>query len=132
LKQSVEHENTKQENIFLRKQISDYTDAISFLHDEKQKLPTKDPDNKRYTDDIRTCGMELQGIDIATNKISNVIKGVSDNVFHKDVNVPSRTTIRNICDEDHVVAKQHVSDILKTTTNFDIFLMEQVEMGKKV
>ncbi|KAL5007846.1 hypothetical protein ScPMuIL_016652 [Solemya velum] len=81
---------------------------------------------------MRTCVMELHGMDISTNKIPGVIKSVGDSVFHQDVDVPSRTTVQNICDEAHVLAKHHVSEVLVNTGNFDLFSDGTSRDGKKV
>jgi len=102
------------------------------LQDEPKIIITKDPQTRRYSDELRTCIMDLQGIDIPRNKISNVIKSVSNNIFHTSVDLPCRSTILNISDEGHMVAKQQVGETLATAENFDFFSDGTPRDGKKI
>lgn len=76
--------------------------------------------------------MDLQGTDISSNKISNVIKSVGNNIFHTSVDLPCRSTILNISDEGHMVAKQQVGETLATPENFDLFSDGTARDGKKI
>lgn len=77
--------------------------------------------------------MELHGKDVSANKMSDVISIVSENLIdYIPENLPSRTTISNILDEGHLLAKHQVSEILTNSTNFDIFSDGTCRDGKKV
>ena len=76
--------------------------------------------------------MDLQGSDIPANKISNVINVVSNTLFYRNPSdLPCRSTISNICDEGHVLAKQHISETLANCQQFDIFSDGTCREGKK-
>ena len=78
--------------------------------------------NGRYNDDIRTCVMELQSLEIPSNKVSEVIKSVSENFCKMKVEkLPKRTTVQNIIDEGHFLAKKQVSEAIAESRNWDLF-----------
>ena len=76
--------------------------------------------NGRYSDDIRTCIMELQGLEIPSSKVSEVIR--SANIYKMNVEkLPKRTTVQNIIDEGHFLAKEQVSEAISESRNWDLF-----------
>ncbi|CAC5407693.1 unnamed protein product [Mytilus coruscus] len=75
---NIEVENRIQENIILNRENKIVNDELNNLQNENNRVITKYPDSRRYTDDLRTCIFELQGIDIPSNKISNVIRSATD------------------------------------------------------
>lgn len=82
----TERENKNKENIQLRKHNTILNNELHALQDEPKIIVTKDPQTRRYSDDLRTCIMDLQGTDISSNKISNVIKSVSNNILKAHAN----------------------------------------------
>lgn len=77
--------------------------------------------------------MELHGKDVSANKMLDVISIVSENLIdYIPANLPSRTTISNILDEGHLLAKHQVSEILTNSTNFDIFSDGTYRDGKRL
>jgi hypothetical protein len=116
----TERENKNQENIQLKKHNQILNNELHALQDEPKIIVTKDPQTRCYSDDLRTCIMDLQGIDIPSNKFSNVIKSVSNNIFHTSVDLPCRSTILNISGEGHMVAKQQVGETLALDEKFSL------------
>jgi hypothetical protein len=77
--------------------------------------------------------MDIQGSDIPANTISNVINVVSNTLFYRiPSDLPCRSTISNICDEGHVLAKQHISETLANCQQFDIFSDGTCREGKQI
>jgi hypothetical protein len=58
---------------------------------------------------------------IPSNKVSEVIKSVSENICKMKVEkLPKRTTVQNIIDEGHFLAKEQVSEaIAESRFSFD-------------
>ncbi|CAC5405823.1 unnamed protein product [Mytilus coruscus] len=112
-------QNKEYENINLKKEMNEKNAEINVLSNEDNDVSTNN--GRRYSETLRTCVMELQGNDIPTNKISNVIKVVSDHKFNASVQLPCRTTISDICVDVNVVAKHQVSETLANANNFNIF-----------
>ena len=89
--------------------------------------------NRRYNDDIHTCVMELQSLEIPSNKVSEVIKSVSENICKMMVEkLVKRTTVQNIIDECHFLAKEQVSDEIVESRNSDLFADGTSRDGKKI
>ena len=89
--------------------------------------------NGRYNDDIRTCVMEQQSLEIPSNKVSEVIKSVSENICKMKVEkLPKRTTVQNIIDEGHFLAKKQVSEAIAESRNWDLFADVTSRDGKKI
>ncbi|KAK6169718.1 hypothetical protein SNE40_020713 [Patella caerulea] len=109
----VENENLKQNSLNRSKEL------IMQVNENEQPLVTKE--NNKYTDDMRTCVMDLQSIDIPINKISNVMKSVGQHLFHECIETPSKTTIQNIADEALFISKHHVAEKIKNAENFGFF-----------
>lgn len=116
----------KQDNINLQR-----TNAI--LNAEIQgtsDINTKD--GKRYSDDMRVCVMDLAGMDIATNKIPEIIKSVGRNIFHNAVETPCKTTVQKISDEGHVISKKHIGEKVCEASNWGVFSDGTTRDGKKI
>jgi uncharacterized protein YcbK (DUF882 family) len=130
---NVEMENKQYENLNLIKQIKAANEQINIFESEANNEHFSTKDGPRYSDDMRTCIMDLQGSDIPGNKISNVINVVSNTLFYRNPSdLPCRSTISNICDEWHVLAKQHISSTLANCQQFDIFSDGTCREGKKI
>ena len=90
-------------------------------------------DGSKYSDNLRKCVLQLQSLDLPCNKIGQVIDSVSSNIFHTDLNkIPSRSTLQNILDEGHVLARNQVADELLNCTNWDLFADGTSRDGKKI
>ena len=97
---NVEMENKQYENLNLIKQIKAANEQMNIFEPEANNEHFSTKDGPRYSDDMRTCIMDLQGSDIPGNKISNVINVVSNTLFYRNPSdLPCRSTISNICDE---------------------------------
>ena len=60
--------------------------------------------------------------EIPSNKVSEVIKSVSENICKMNVEkVPKRTTVQNIIDECHFLEKEQVSEAISESRNWDLF-----------
>ena len=89
--------------------------------------------NGRYNDDISTCVMELQSLEIPSNKASEVIKSVSENICKMKVEkLPKRTSVQNIIDEGHFLAKKQVSEAIAESRNWDLFADVTSRDGRKI
>ncbi|CAC5418862.1 unnamed protein product [Mytilus coruscus] len=89
---NVEIENRKQENIILNRVNKIVSDELNSLQNENKKVITKDPDSKRYTDDLRTCIFELQGYKVIAKEdsetVANMIKDtLQESASYQNVNV---------------------------------------------
>ncbi|VDI62735.1 aubergine [Mytilus galloprovincialis] len=115
------------------RELSVANDQLDIIQAENQNKKDSTKEGFRYSDSMRTCIMDLHGSDISANKISNVINIVSNNLFDSvPSDLPCRSTISNICDEGHVLAKHHVSETLANCQQFDIFSDGTGREGKKI
>ena len=131
--QNVDLENKKFETLNLNRELSVANDQLDIIQAENQNKKVSTKEGFRYSDSMRTCIMDLHGSDISANKISNVINIVSNNLFDSvPSDLPCRSTISNICDEGHVLAKHHVSETLANCQQFDIFSDGTGREGKKI
>ncbi|CAC5359998.1 unnamed protein product [Mytilus coruscus] len=131
--QNVDLENKKFETLNLKRELSVANDQLDIIEAENQNKKVSTKEGFRYSDSMRTCIMDLHGSDISANKISNVINIVSNNLFDTvPSDLPCRSTISNICDEGHVLAKHHVSETLANCQQFDIFSDGTGREGKKI
>ena len=79
------------------------------------------------------CVMELQSLEIPSNKVSEVIKSVSENICKMKVEkLPKRTTVQNIIDEGHFLVKEQVSEAIAESRNWDLFADGTSRDGKKI
>lgn len=88
----------------------------------ESKVETKGKDGK-FSDKLRMCVIELGGLEVAVEKIPEVIKCVSKHVFNtefKSSDVPSSSTAQNIIDEGHFLAKTFISEKLAETENWGL------------
>ena len=61
--------------------------------------------------------MELQSLEIPSNKVSEV----SENIYKMNIEkLPKRTTVQNIIDEGHFLAKEQVSEAFSESRNWDL------------
>jgi pantothenate kinase len=66
--------------------------------------------------------MELQSLETPSNKVSEVIKSVSENICKMNVEkLPKRTTVQNIIGEGHFLAKEQVSEAISESRKWDLF-----------
>ena len=73
--------------------------------------------NGRYNDNIGTCIMELQSLEIPSNKVSEI----SENICKMNIEkLPKRTTVQNIIDEGPFLAKEQVSEAISESRNWDL------------
>ena len=105
-----QYERAKREKRGIKGKLKSVTEEIKELKIENDDLKLQQTENRsvstlsngRYNDDIRTCVMELQSLEIPSNKVSEVIKSVSENICKmKGEKLPKRTTVQNIIDEGH-------------------------------
>lgn len=88
----------------------------------ESKVETKGKDGK-FSDKLRMCVIELGGLEVAVEKIPEVIKCVSKHVFNtkfKSSDIPSSSTTQNIIDEGHLLAKTFISEKLAETENWGL------------
>jgi hypothetical protein len=126
-KTKVDLENEKQNVIALLKEVE--------TQSEVEPLAIQTLTGKRYSNDIRECIMELQGLGISAVKTPHVIQTVSRSLHHCQINnqdLPSRTTIQKIVDEAHVLAQTHATEKILETVNWDLFYDGTSREGKKV
>ena len=96
-------------------------DIINHIHDlenenqiMKEQLAERRVVTKHkgsFSDNIRQCVIELLGLEVASDKVSSVIKTVSKHIFNYNfVNqeLPTGSTIRYIADEGQALAKQFI------------------------
>ncbi|XP_045198613.2 uncharacterized protein LOC123552927 [Mercenaria mercenaria] len=89
---------------------------------KSEKLTTKNEDGS-YSDKVRLCIVELSGLEVAVEKVSEVIKTVSKHLFHVDIensDLPSSSTVQSIVDEGHYLAKTYISHQLSETENWGL------------
>ncbi|KAL4219419.1 Piwi-like protein 1 [Mactra antiquata] len=88
----------------------------------QQACETKNVDGT-FSDNLRMCIIELSGLEVAVEKVPNVIKTVSKHLFGKDLrktDLPSSTTVQTIVDEGHYLAKAFISKQLSETENWGL------------
>jgi hypothetical protein len=86
------------------------------------RLITK-TDNGTYTDNVRLCVIELSSLEEAVEKISSVIKAVITHMLgheFKKADLPNSTTVQNIVDEGHYLAKTYISERLENTEKWGL------------
>lgn len=136
-----QYERAKREKEGIKGKLKSVTEEIKELKIENDDLKLQQTENRsvstlsngRYNDDIRTCVMELQSLEIPSNKVSEVIKSVSENICKMKVEkLPKRTTVQNIIDEGHFLAKEQVSEAIAESRNWDLFADGTSRDGKKI
>ena len=93
----------RDENSKLTAEIDELKSEVELLADNKLELKT----DKKYTDDVRLCIMELSRLQVGANKISEIIQSVSRTLFHRDVEadqLPSRKTVERVIAEGHAIS----------------------------
>ncbi|VDH93708.1 Hypothetical predicted protein [Mytilus galloprovincialis] len=127
-KQKVDYENQKQKNITLNKQNIE----LLQLNQENEKSIETKTEKGRYTDDMRTCILELASLEIPCNKVSAVVNSVGKNLFNVEINAPSKTTVQNIISEGNVISHQHVAHELAQSKHWGAFSDGTSRDGKKI
>ena len=139
LRQQYERANREKEGI--KGKLKSVTEEINELKIENDDLKLQQTENRsvstlsngRYNDDIRTCVMELQSLEIPSNKVAEVIKSVSENICKMNVEkLLKRTTVQNIIDEGHFLAKEQVSEAISESRNWDLFADGTSRDGRKI
>ncbi|XP_045190091.2 uncharacterized protein LOC123547228 [Mercenaria mercenaria] len=94
------------------------------LQDELRegKIETRTKDGA-FTDNVRLCVVELSGLEVAVEKIPEVVRTVSKHLHGVDTcrsDLPSSTTVQAIVDEGHFLAKTFISQKLSETENWGL------------
>ena len=134
-KLQVKHSEVSLQAKNLFKQNNDLEQTIDDLECQlKDRVNIIDThDGQKYTDDLRKCVMQLQSLDLPCNKIGPVLDSVSTNIFHTNLNkIPSRSTVQNILDEGHFLARKQVAAEITECDNWDLFADGTSRDGKKI
>jgi len=126
-KSKIDCENIKQNNIDINKQNENVLQQINH-EKENHKISTK-TDKGRFTDEMRTCILELSSLEIPTNMVVNSVGKFLSNT---DIDAPSKTTVQNIISECNVITKQHVAEQLAESENWGVFSDGTSRDGKKI
>ena len=77
--------------------------------------------NGIFTDAMRICVMELLGLEVAIDKVSQIIKVVSDHIYGIPLlrnMLPSHTTVVNISDEAHYLSKLYTAEKIESSDHY--------------
>ena len=78
-------------------------------------------DESGYTIEMRALVNELTSLEVAQSKVGPVIDAVATNLFKtKIVPLPNRSTVQNINDEGHFLAKAYIAEALEGSSGFGI------------
>ncbi|XP_053381945.1 uncharacterized protein LOC128549357 [Mercenaria mercenaria] len=129
--------NTLRSEIKTRNQIKTLTQTVAekqkeidqlqieneFLKDDKkQKYETKNSDGS-FNDSIRLCVIELAGLEVAVEKVSQVIQVISRHMFSREISkadLPTSSTVQTIVDEGHFLAKTYISTVIDAAESFGL------------
>lgn len=67
--------------------------------------------------------MELAALEVATERVSNVIKSVSSHIHNhnfKTCDLPNSTTVQTIVDEGHFLAKTFIAEKLDEASSWGL------------
>ena len=91
-------------------------------HNETTFIPEL-KNNGVFVEDVRLCIINLIGLEVSTDKVSEAIQVVASTIFHVDIkldNLPSRVTVLNICSEGHYISKLYCATQLSETEHYGI------------
>ena len=107
----------------MTREIEGLTFELERMQDLLQnQVQTRNKDGS-FADSIRTCIIELTGLEVANEKVSPVISTVAKHLFEKEFNkgdLPSSKTVQTIVDEGHYVAKAFISEKLSHTDSWGL------------
>ncbi|KAG1681433.1 hypothetical protein GQR58_011826 [Nymphon striatum] len=78
---------------------------------------------KKGANNIRLCVMELFALEIGMEKITSAIETVGKHMFEykfQQKDLPTLTTVRNIVDEGHYLAKSYIAKKIENAENIGI------------
>ncbi|XP_064648481.1 uncharacterized protein LOC135500761 [Lineus longissimus] len=114
-------------NTQLKKKLKEKDDQIMYLesvHDpEHETFPDLKDKSGCYSENVRMCVMELTGLEVANDKVPQVIICVSQYIAGRHLqkaDVPNPSTVRAISDEGQYVAKRFIAEQLKESTNWGL------------
>ncbi|XP_035661623.1 uncharacterized protein LOC118405901 [Branchiostoma floridae] len=106
----------QEDNSLQAEKVARLEETIEMTKDvQKVKTRTRDDDRAPFSDGVKQCVMELQGMQVGSNKVPGVIETVARNLFDVKLStqdLPQKSTVCNLAAQAYYLGRRQVAEKL--------------------